>query len=226
MIKYIFSLFFILPLTATAQTPPAPQEMNPVPTASPAGVGMTTRATTPSDEVLPTTTTQEATSPSRGVKFTDNPEEATDVYTGGGALPGETYYTRYRNTDGSEGDPFYFVPNFQPVVPYVVSTPNGEFETNTINPHKIAWQIEQGLRGYPDVDYVGYYRVPDIGSESWWSKLLKAPYNIFNKNSNNKQNIDPILLNEYLPTSFNPKNNLEESGALIKHIKTNSQDNI
>lgn len=156
------------------QTPPAPQEMTPAPTSSPAGVGMTTRATTPSGEVLPTTTTQETTTLSRGVKFTDNPEEATDVYTGGGALPGETYYTRYRDTDGSEGDPFYFVPNFQPVVPYVVSTPNGEFETNTINPHKIAWQIEQGLDGYPDVDYAGYYRVPDIGNESWWSQFSRA----------------------------------------------------
>ena len=156
------------------QTPPAPQEMTPAPTPSPTGVGMTTRATTPSGEVLPTATTQEVTTPNRGVKFTDNPEEATDVYTGGGAVPGETYYTRYRDTDGSEGDPFYFVPNFQPVVPYVVSTPNGDFETNTTNSHKIAWQIEQGLVGYPDVDYAGYYRVPNIGKESWWSQFSHA----------------------------------------------------
>lgn len=106
---------------------------------------------------------QYETSPDRGIQFTPDTDE---VITGGTAIPGLGYDTKFQSQD-TAGDPLYFEPNFQPVVPY----PVGNFEVDTVNPNKAAWSMAMATAGW-DKDYIGYYRLPEPGSQSWWDFLV------------------------------------------------------
>lgn len=103
---------------------------------------------------------QYETTPDRGIEFTKNTDE---VITGGTAIPGLGYDTRFQTVDDM-GDPLYFEPNLQPVVPY----PLGPMETDTLNPNKANWQLMKNNFGARDQDYIGYYLLPEQGSLSWW----------------------------------------------------------
>ena len=106
---------------------------------------------------------QYETTPDRGIQFTPDTDE---VITGGTAIPGLGYDTKFQSQD-TAGDPLYFEPNFQPVVPY----PMGNFEVDTVNPNKAAWSMAMATAGW-DKDYIGYYRLPEPGSQSWWDFLV------------------------------------------------------
>ena len=103
---------------------------------------------------------QYETTPDRGIEFTKDTDE---VITGGTAIPGLGYDTRFQTVDDM-GDPLYFEPNLQPVVPY----PLGPMETDTLNPNKANWQLMKNNFGARDQDYIGYYLLPEQGSLSWW----------------------------------------------------------
>lgn len=103
---------------------------------------------------------QYETTPDRGIEFT---KDADEVITGGTAIPGLGYDTRFQTVDDM-GDPLYFEPNLQPVVPY----PLGPMETDTLNPNKANWQLMKNNFGARDQDYIGYYLLPEQGSLSWW----------------------------------------------------------
>lgn len=115
-------------------------------------------------EEMPTAqVAQYETTPDRGIEFTKDTDE---VITGGTAIPGLGYDTRFQTAEDM-GDPLYFEPNFQPVVPY----PMGNFEVDTVNPNKAAWSMAMATAGW-DKDYIGYYRLPEPGSQSWWDFLV------------------------------------------------------
>lgn len=167
--------------------------------------GITTRSYPMESDMFPTQTVVEKNEHSRGVALNKN---ATDVYTGGIAIPTETYNTRLRNSDGSEGDPMYLVPNYQPVVSYNVQRNGYAYQKNTINPAKIAQQIDKSISGYPDVDYIGYYRVPDVGKKSWWSNIGS----FFQGEQKNKKIQKGHTISIYGQTN-------QEAGALTKALK-------
>lgn len=106
--------------------------------------------------------------PDRGIAFDPN---STEVYTGGTALPNLNYNTR-RQTAEDRGNPLYFEPNYQPVVPYVVNTPAGSVESTTLDSQKLAWQLAVSNGLGDDRNYVGYTPVPDVGRLSWWSHFV------------------------------------------------------
>lgn len=112
---------------------------------------------------------QLTTTPTEGISFDEGSEE---VYAGGTALPTLDYKTRNRADDGSEGSTLFFEPNYQPVVPYDIDTRFGTVKTDTLDRNKLTWQIAVNQKGYPDADWMGYLKVPDIGRESIWSKAL------------------------------------------------------
>lgn len=120
-------------------------------------------------DVLSNDPEQLSTTQSAGIVFS---EESDEVYSGGTALPSLEYDTRQRDFDGSEGSTLFFEPNYQPVVPYDFDTGFETVKTDTLDRNKIAWQIAVNQKGYPEADWMGYLKVPDIGRESTWSKLL------------------------------------------------------
>lgn len=105
------------------------------------------------------------TTPEQGITFSKNTDE---VITGGTALPGLSYDTRFKAADDG-GDPLYFEPNFQPVVPFPV---NDNLESDTLNARKLAWNIAVSNYGARDKDYTGYYLMPEQGSMSLWDFLI------------------------------------------------------
>lgn len=117
-----------------------------------------------SDQIQEAPAQQYTTTPEQGIEFTKNTDE---VIRAGTAIPGFGYDTRFKTSEDL-GDPLYFEPNFQPVVPY----PVGNFEADTVNKNKLAWNIAMTNYAAWDKDYIGYYRLPDPGSQSWWDFLI------------------------------------------------------
>lgn len=118
---------------------------------------------------------QTVTTPDRGVAFTPN---TTEVYTGGTALPNLNYNTR-RQTPADRGNPLYFEPNYQPVVPFDVGTPYGTFKSKTLDSEKLAWEIAVSIAGRHDDNYIGYKEMPRAGSLGWGSLWLGAAKSAF-----------------------------------------------
>lgn len=65
----------------------------------------------------------------------------------------------------------------QPVVPYDIETRFGTAKTDTIDANKLAWQIAINQKGYPEADWMGYYKVPNIGKESTHSQVIHSAIN-------------------------------------------------
>ena len=89
------------------------------------------------------------------------------MITGGTAIPGLKYDTRFK-TAAEGGDPLYFKPNYQPVIPYPI---NG-VEADTLNKYKFEWSQAKARYGARDEDYVGYYYAPEPGSLYWWDHFM------------------------------------------------------
>lgn len=54
------------------------------------------------------------------------------------------------------------------------SVKNNDVATDTTKADQIVNQLKQAIKGYPEVDYMGYYRVPDAGRESTGSKIIHS----------------------------------------------------
>jgi len=117
-----------------------------------------------SDQIQEAPAAQYTTTPEQGIGFTDDTDE---IIRAGTAIPGFNYDTRFKTAE-DRGDPLYFEPNFQPVVPY----PVGNYEATTVNKNKLAWNIAMTNYAAWDKDYIGYYRLPEPGSQSWWDFLV------------------------------------------------------
>lgn len=117
-----------------------------------------------SDQMQEAPAAQYTTTPKQGIGFTDDTDE---IIRAGTAIPGFNYDTRFKTVE-DRGDPLYFEPNFQPVVPY----PVGNYEATTVNKNKLAWNIAMTNYAAWDKDYIGYYRLPEPGSQSWWDFLV------------------------------------------------------
>ena len=100
-----------------------------------------------------------------GVKFTPDTDE---VMMAGTGIKGLGYDTRFKTPEDA-GDPLYFEPNFLPVEPY----PVGNIESTTLNDRKLGYELAKSMGAY-DRDYIGYYRLPEPGSLSWWSHFNGA----------------------------------------------------
>lgn len=100
-----------------------------------------------------------------GVEFTPDTDE---VMMAGTGIKGLGYDTRFKTPEDA-GDPLYFEPNFLPVEPY----PVGNIESTTLNDRKLGYELAKSMGAY-DRDYIGYYRLPEPGSLSWWSHFNGA----------------------------------------------------
>jgi hypothetical protein len=118
--------------------------------------------------------TRQLESPDQGAVLTSDALVGSDS---GYANQGLPVRAKLRDPSGSEGDPFYLTERFKDVVPFDTLFRDIPVKSTTIDEDKLAWELATSIEGKPDMDYFGYYRLPDEPTDSWLGELTKGLIN-------------------------------------------------